>query len=39
MKCYVVSFNEQAVAYLTESYQIPSYAININKSLIKKINS
>ena len=30
------SFNEQAVAYLTKRYQIP---INMNKSLIKKINS
>lgn len=30
------SFNEQAVAYLTERYQIP---INMNNSLIQKINS
>ena len=30
MKCYMGIFNEQAVAYLTESYQIPIYAINMN---------
>lgn len=33
------SFNEQAVAYLNECYQIPMYTIIMNKSVIKKMNS